>query len=167
MKSVPLALCAVLLSATTASAIDKQQYKKIVAETVSAIESGSVDVDAMIANQERLVQLGVEGAREYGAMHGSSAALMNFVADRAPAMMAMTLDEIEAQWHEGAALNEIGLDFRAIDHFGPEIGLMDSIVHPATALIALNAYRDDGSESHLDQVVDELFEVVEHLEHID
>lgn len=44
--------------------------------------------------------------------------------------------------------------------------LMDTIVHPATAIIALRDYKKSKDKALLQQVHDELEEVVHHVERI-
>ena len=78
-------------------------------------------------------------------------------------MTALTLEEIEPAWHEGETFAEVGLDTHALDHFGPAQSHMDTIIHPATAVIALRACEVSGTEDHLDRVIDELSQVVDHL----
>jgi len=167
MNAPKIILSATLaMIATGAMAFDKARYKTIVGETISTINSGDVDVAHLISLQETLVDIGVTGARDFGASNADHAALMTLVADSAPAMSKMTLDEIEAAWHEGAALAAVGVDFDNLDHFGPAVSHMDAVIHPATAIIALRAYQASGDESHLHQVIDELSEVVEHISHL-
>lgn len=164
-----LLFCAIgtALCAGPAVAFDKADYKQTVGETIMAIQSGDVDVDTLIAKQMHLMDLGVGALRDYATAHPDSAKLLNFVADQAPSMPDMSLDQIEAQWHEGGALDTIGIKLHDLDHFGEEVSLMDTVVHPATAVIALRRFKTDGNEDHLDQVIDELSEVVEHLGHLE
>ncbi|MFZ7091077.1 hypothetical protein [Primorskyibacter sp. 2E233] len=154
------------MSAHTAHALDAGRYKTLVAETISGISSNDVDVVRMIDLQQQLIAMGVQGARAFAVDSPADATLMNFVADQADAMQQMTLDEIEAAWHDGEALEEIGLAMDALDHFGAQISHMDAIVHPATAIIALREYQATGKKSYLVQVKDELSEVVEHIGHL-
>ena len=150
-----------------AFAMQTAEFKAIVTDTIAQIESGDVDVARLIGLQEQLIAIGVAGAREYAATSPGDALVMNFVADSADRMVAMDLDGIEEAWHEGAALNEIGVDIESLDHFGPVISHMDAIVHPATAILALREYGSTGDRAYLLQVRDELSEVVEHLTHIE
>ena len=153
---------------STASAMDKAGFKEMAKDTIRQALSGSIsDIDGLIAQQEKLVAIGVQGCREYAKASPKDAKLMNFVADNAEKMKAMTLDEIEAAWHDGEALKEIGLDFDSIEHFGAALSHMDTVVHPATTYIALKKYKETKDEDLLEQVKDELSEVLEHLTHVD
>lgn len=166
MKTISITAVAALLTATSAVAMDLDRYRTIVGETIKGTESESVDVAHLIDLQEQLVSMGVQGAREYGVEAPEQAQLMNFVADHAGDMATMSLDEIEAAWHEGEALQEIGVSIDDLDHFGRAVSHIDAIVHPSTAIIALRDYGESGDRVHLLQVRDELSEVVEHLGHI-
>jgi hypothetical protein len=159
----PAIVIALSLAATHAIAFEADEYRSLVAETVITINQGDVDVSHLISIQETLVQLGVDGVSEFGANNPEYSEIMAFVASRAQSMSQMTLDEVEDAWHEGAAFAEIGVDFHDLDHFGPAVSQMDTVIHPATAIIALREYQATGDDGYLDQVIDELTEVVEHL----
>lgn len=158
--------CGIYLVGQSAVALDASRYKALVADTISGISGPSVDVAQMVNLQEQLIATGVQAALAQAEASPQSAKLLNFVASQAEAMQRMSLDEIEAEWHDGEALAKIGIDFDALDHFGTEISYMDAIIHPATAIIALREYQDTGQKSYLVQVKDELSEVVEHISHL-
>ncbi len=146
--------------------MNTDRYKAIVSQTIAQVDSGNVNVAELVAMQEELIAIGVDGARQYATESTEHATLMNYVADNADAMVAMDLDTIEEQWHDGEALSEIGIDVDSLDHFGAAISHMDAVLHPATAIIALREYEASGDKDYLQQVKDELSEVVEHLSHI-
>lgn len=167
MPRTRLACLALALSAATGTqALEVDTYQALIAETISGLGAETVDVAHLKALQEQLIALGVAGARDYAAASPADAPLMTFVVDRSSDMTAMSLADIEQAWHDGAALAEIGISMDELDHFGPQIGHMDAIIHPATALIALREYEATGDRVHLAQVKDELAEVVEHLAHL-
>jgi hypothetical protein len=111
--------------ATQAYALDVPQYKSLVAETITEANSGQIDADALIAKQQHLPELGAAGVREYTAENAASAPLLTFVADRAPSMTQLSLEEIEAQWREGAALHQVGPKIEDFEHFGQALSHMD------------------------------------------
>lgn len=152
---------------STVSAMDVNAFKKIARNTIKVAMSGSVsDVNKMIADQARLVEMGVQGCKEYAEKDAKYAKLMNLVVQNAEKMKTMSLDEIEAAWHEGAILKTIGLDFDSIDHMSPALSHMDTVVHPATTYILFNLYKKSKDADHLEQVKDELSEVLEHIDHL-
>lgn len=161
------ALVAILV-APAAMAFDKAGYKKLATEVVQgALGTGEVNVDALIAKNEQLMKMGIDGCREYAAKDPANAKLMQIVIDNADAMKAMTLEEIEPAWHEGEFITKNGVDFDAIDHFSPALSHMDTVVHPATAIIALRTYKASKDPALLSQVKDEISEVLEHVEHLE
>ncbi len=155
-----------VLSAGTASGFETERYKSIVGQTISAINSGNFEVQELIDLQDSLIAIGVQGVRDFGASNPKHAELMALVENSVGEMKEMSLDEIEAAWHEGEALSAIGLNFDEIDYFGPAVSYMDTVVHAATALVALREYAATQDDVYLDQVVDELSEVVEHVENL-
>lgn len=165
-KTLALAFAATVLC-HGAFAMDTVRFRSIVADTIAQIDGGEVDADTLIKMQQELVAIGVEGAREFAAATPEHARLMNYLVEQADEMVQMDLDGIEMAWHDGEALADIGIDIDALDHFGPAIGHMDAVVHPATAIIALREYSASGDGIYLAQVKDELSEVIEHLSHIE
>lgn len=162
-----LSMVLAVLISLPAFAMDVSGYKKIANATIKEVLSGSVkDIDKLIADQKKLVAIGVAGCKEYAKTDPKNAKLMKLVISNADKMMAMGLDEIEEAWHEGGVLAENGIDFEAIDHFSPALSHMDTVVHPATSYIALMEYKKSNDADLLEQVKDELSEVLEHVGHI-
>ena len=156
--------------ATGAYAMDVATFKKLAKDTIRQAMSGSIkDIDKLIAQQEKLFDIGVQGCREYAATakNPKDVKIMNLVIKNADKMKAMTLDEIEGAWHEGGVLNKNGIDFDTTDHMGAAISHMDTVVHPATTYIALKEYKKTKDRDLLDQVKDELSEVLEHIENVE
>ncbi len=148
-------------------AMDVASYKSIAKNTIKEALSGSIsDIDKLIADQEKLVALGVQGCKDYAKKDSKYEKLMTLVVDNADKMKAMSLEEIEDKWHNGGTLYDNGIDFDAIDHFGPAISYMDAVVHPATTYIVLTQYKKTKDADLLSQVKDELSEVLEHMDHI-
>ena len=56
---------------------------------------------------------------------------------------------------------------REYDHFAEVMCHYDTVVHPATAIIALKEYKKTNNEEYVEQVKDELAEVVQHLKHLE
>lgn len=154
------------LSASSSFAMDKTAYIAIADEVIKLALSPNPDADQLIAKQEALIELGKKGCLEHAAAAPADATLMNFVASNADGMKNLSLDEIEEGWHDYGALDAAGIDHSSYDHFGPVVGLMDSIVHPATGIIAAREYKATQSQDYLFQIKDELSEVLEHLEHV-
>lgn len=158
------AVAASVFAPPAAQAFQSETYRTLVTETVLALESGDYDIAHLIGVQEQLIDLAVEGARAYGARNPQHGRMMTFVADEVPAMRAMSLDQLEEDWHEGGALSRIGLDLSSLDLSGAAYAHMDTIVDPVTAYIALKQYRDTGDEEYLELAAEELAEVLDQVE---
>lgn len=151
-----------------AQAMDIAGFKKVATEIVQEAASGNVsDIDALIAKNEVLVQIGIVGCKEYRTQAPEHAKLMTMVLDNVENMRNMTLEEIESAWHEGEYMSANGLDFDSIDHFGAALSHMDAVLHPITAILALKEYKETRDSDLIDQVKDEIGEVLKHIEHVD
>ncbi len=170
MNKVITILVTLFVLATSPSlfAIDVAKYTSIVNETVHAtLQGGAIDVDALISKQKQLIALGVAGCKERASSNPEDSDVMNAIVANATTMQSMSLDEIEDAWHDFGYLKSKGIDPESrYEHFAAVISLMDSVIHPATAVIALQEYKKDGDSDHLDQVRDELSEVLEHIKHV-
>lgn len=168
MKIIKVLLVAgiLLFSMQNAMAFDKDGFIKITKATIQTVMSGKVaDVDKLIADQEKAIAIAVVGCNEYAQQAPEHAKLMKLVVDNADKMKAMTLEEIEPAWHEGEFLKKQGINIDDIDHFSAALSHMDSVLHPATAIIALREYKKSQDPDFLSQVKDELSEVLEHITH--
>ena len=168
-KQMNKLVMAVLLMSVCGSslAIDKVKFTQIVNDTIKIVLSGSVtDVDALLAKQQELVDIGAQGCLDYAATHPDDAAFLQAIVDQKDVMSKLSLDDIEEQWHDYGYLKSKGFDPDKYEHFAPVISLMDTVVHPATAIIALNLYKNEKDADHLEQVKDELSEVLEHLKYV-
>jgi hypothetical protein len=92
---------------------------------------------------------------------------MKATVENAQKMKGLSLSEVEAQWHEGSFLKGQGVNMDKYDHFSEVMCHYDTVVHPATAIIALNEYKKTNNEDYLEQVKDELAEVIQHLKHLE
>lgn len=156
--------------AGTKHQFDKKAYDKIAKKTIGRVISGNIDADKMLADMEKLVELGVAGCKEHMSESETppkEVKIMKMTIDNAQRMSSLTLDEIEAQWHEGGVLKANGVDISSYDHFAEVMCHYDAVVHPATAIICLKEYKKTKKEALLEQVKDELAEVREHLKHLE
>jgi len=155
---------------SAAFAIDIDAYRDIVKQSVRQILSGSLtpgDVDKLIANQEKLIDLGVKASREHLKMNPKDAKLLNLAINNVDSMKSMTVKEIMMKWHKGGFLKANGIDFDSLDHFSPSVTIMYTIIHPATAYDALEDYKNTKNEDDLETVKDQLSTVLEHLDYIE
>jgi len=162
-------VCVVIMLAglSQALAMDTDGYASLAKEVVRGVMSKPVaDIDGLIAKQEKLLQIGVTGCLDYAKEHPADSKFLQLVVDNAAAMQALTLEQIEDQWHDANFPISHGIDIDSYDHFGPVISLMDTVVHPATGIIALKEYKKTQNPELLTQVKEELSEVLEHIQHV-
>ena len=154
--------------ATAANALDVESYENLANNTIRQMNSGVVgDIDAMIAIQEQLIILGMEGGINYLQKSPKGGTPLKLVIENAESMKSLSLDEIETLWHAGEYLKNKGIDQEKIDHFGPMMSLMDSVIHPATSYLLMKEYKRTGNPDLLVRVKAELYEVLEHIKHVD
>ncbi len=163
-----LALMSVFF-AGTAHALDKDAYVKTAKETIKKVKRGKVkekDIDKLVANQQELIRLGIEGALAYAEISPNDRKMMHLTVLNSERMKGLSLEQIEKDWHAGDYMRAHGIEINDIGNLSDAMNLYDAIVHPATAIIALEQYRKDGNAEHLTQVQDELTEVVMHVEQV-
>ena len=149
---------------------DKKTYDKIAKRTIGRIIGGNVDADQMITDMEQLLELGIAGCKEHmgeAETPPREVKMMRITIDNAHRMPLLTLDQIEAQWHEGGVFKANGIDIDKLSHFAEVMCHYDAVVHPATAIICLKQYKKTKKEALLEQVQDELAEVRQHLKHLE
>ena len=167
MKKHLFSLFAIVFS-LPAFALDVDSYNRLANETIRQMNMGVVgDIDAMIRRQEELMVIGMEGGIAFLRENPQGGVPLQHVILNAENMKNLSLDDIEALWHEGGYLKGKGIDPEKIDHFGPLMSLMDSVIHPATSYLLLKEYKKTGNRDLLVRVKAELFEVLEHIKHIE
>lgn len=156
--------------AGTEPQFDIKLYDKIAKRTIGMAISGNIDVDSMLADMERVIEIGIAGCKKHinePKTPPIEVKMMKLVIENAQRMKFLTLDEIEAQWHEGGVFKQNGIDVGKFDHFTKVMCYTDAVVHPATCIICLKEYKKTKNEVLIEQVQDELVEVREHLKHLD
>jgi hypothetical protein len=152
---------------TSVSAADLTEYKRLAEDTIKQAQSGRIhNIDQLIAQQEKLVAIGVAACDEYADKHPKAKRILGLVTSNAESMKHLSLSEIEEKWHHGGELKKNGYEVKE-DHFGQVGNLIDAVIHPATTYIALTNYKNDGNKDHLEQVVAELSEVLVHLQYLE
>ncbi|MDH5544601.1 MAG: hypothetical protein OEZ43_03345 [Gammaproteobacteria bacterium] len=143
-------------------------YRSLANNTIRQMNMGVVgDIDAMIAAQEELMVVGIEGGVSYLQSNPQGGTPLQLTILNAEGMKSLTLDQIETLWHGGEFLKSKGIDPDKIDHFGPMMSLMDAVIHPATAYLLLKEYKISGNTDLLARVKAELLEVLEHVNHVE
>jgi hypothetical protein len=143
------------------------EYKKLAKNTIEQAQKGTIsNIDALIAQQATLVDLGVDACNHYSNKHPKAKHILDLVTSNANVMKQLSLSEIEKKWHHGGELKKHGYSVKD-DHFGAVGNLIDAVIHPATTYIALNNYKKDKKAEYLQQVVAELSEVLVHLQYLE
>lgn len=162
-----------LLSLTAVNAenrhnFDRYSFEKIAKHTINAIEKQNLhDIDQLIVMQEQLIELGVKGCAKYALHNPQDAKMLQLVMDKAEDMKYLSLKEIKQQWHAKRYLLKHGIEVEKLHKNSLTGSLMDTIVHPATAYIALKEFRRTGNEKLLQQVNLELSEAIFQLAYIE
>lgn len=168
MRKVVLTWMLTVLFIGASSAVysaELEKFSKIAKETMKTVTSGNVgDIDKLIKANEELLSIGKAACKEYATAHPKSAKMLNLVSENADGMTKMTLSEIEKEWHEKGFLKSKGIRTAQLEEKSVTGSLMDTVVHPATAIIALKKYKTTKDKALLQQVHDELEEVVHHVE---
>jgi len=165
LKKIIFSVLLIGTSIQSSQAFDIDAFRQLAEDTVRQLDMGVVgDIDAMIAMQEQLMIIGVEGGVSYVKSGGKDSTPLRLTLLNAETMKKMSLEKIEEQWHEGKFLASKGIDKDKIDYFGPVMNLMDTVIHPATSYIALRKYKKTGDASLLGRAKAELAEVLVHLE---
>lgn len=149
---------------------NKNLYDKLSKKNIGRILSGNIDVDAMIADMEELLEQGIEGAEAH--MKDShtpavEAKMMKSLIENHEKMISMSLDDLETQWHEGAALKSQGVDISKMDPLGEAMRHLELIVYPAEAIVCLKQYKNNKDEDLLEKIEESLVEARDHLKHLE
>jgi hypothetical protein len=149
---------------------NKKLYDKLSKKNIGRILSGNIDVDVMIADMEELLDQGIEGAESH--MKDShtpavEAKMMKTLIENHEKMTSMSLDDLEAQWHEGAALKSKGVDISKMDPLGEAMRHLELIVYPAEAIVCLKQYKNTKDEDLLGKMEESLVEARDHLKHLE
>jgi len=161
-----ISVSATLIS-PTASSGNMSEYTRIAQYTIEQAQKGQVsDVDQLLDQQAKLVQLGVDACNQYVKKHPKAKPILELVTSNAEMMKQLSLTEIEEKWHHGGEFKKRGYSVKE-DHFGAVANLIDAVIHPATSFIALSHYKRDNNPAHLQQVVAELSEVLVHIQQLD
>lgn len=152
---------------TTAFAEDWRQFQSMATQTINAIKNGKPeDIDKLIVLQERLMEIGIQACKRYAINNPPDAKLFTLVVDNAENMKLLSLKEIKLQWHAKRYLLSQGIAVDKLQQNSPTGSLLDTVIHPATAYIALREYRHTKNIKLLEQVNLELSEAIVKLTYL-
>lgn len=161
-----LAFLSMILSANS-HAEDWQHFEKMATQTIKAVKKGHPkDIDQLISLQERLMEIGIKACKNYAIANPQDAKMFQLVVSNAEEMKILSLHEIKQQWHAKRFLLSHGIPVDKLHQNSTTGSLLDTVVHPATAYIALREYRRTGNRDLLEQVDLELSEAVLQLTYL-
>ncbi|MCG6969264.1 MAG: hypothetical protein LJE85_05800 [Gammaproteobacteria bacterium] len=155
------------LSISDAIAEDWQHFKTMANQTIKAVKKGHPDdVEQLIHLQERLMEIGITACKNHAQANPDDAKMFQLVVNNAENMKFLSLNEIQQQWHEKRFLLGHGIAVDKLHQNSTTGSLLDAVVHPATAYVALREYQRTGDIRLLEQVDDELSEAVFQLSYL-
>ena len=155
------------LTIAAAIAGDWHHFEKMANQTIKAVQKGHPkDIDQLIHLQERLMEIGISACKNRARTNPDDAKMFQLVVNNAESMKFLSLSEIKQQWHAKRFLLSHGIAVEKLHQNSTTGSLLDAVVHPATAYIALREYRRTGDSSLLQQVDQELSEAVFQLSYL-
>lgn len=160
--------CGVTLAAEAEHGFDTQSYLKLAKQSIGlALKEKSPD--SIKANAQKMLAMAKEGCEEHMEAADTPAdekKLMALVLEHADSMARLSLEEMDTDWHEGGKAKAAGIDIEAMDHFSEAISHYDAVLQPSIVIILVNDYEKTGNPGLMEQVVEELKEIVEHMDHL-
>ncbi|MDH5328223.1 MAG: hypothetical protein OEZ68_09055 [Gammaproteobacteria bacterium] len=156
-----------LLMCFNTIASELSNFRSITSSAITTLRSDKpIDIDRLIRMQEQLMQLGIQACSDYALTHPQDAHIIKLVIDSTNTMRNLTLAQIDSQWHTRQALLDRNIEPEKIEHFSLIGDLMNTIIHPATAYIALVKYKKTRDKQLLQRAEQELSDLLQHLDHI-
>jgi len=156
-----------MVYATIANAEDWRYFETMAQTTINAVKKGDVkDVDRLLILQERLMEFGITACKNYARQHPEDAEMFDLVVNNAETMKFLSLKEIKNQWHAKRFLLTHGIAVEKLHQNSLTGSLLDTVVHPAIAYIALREYRHTKDANLLRQVDTELSEAIFQLTYL-
>ena len=158
---------ALFAAAPASYALNSVEFKNVAVGAIKEIVAGAKDVDSIIAKQEQLLKLGVEGSLSYADGNPDAAAPLRLVAKHADEMPQLSLEQIEELWgHDQEMFKENGIDLSVYDDFSPVTMLLHTVIHSAENIILLKQYKSSKDEELLAEVKDMLTELMDEIGYI-
>ena len=161
------ALACSAFAASPVCAMDVDSYIDIAKQAASTVKKGkSKDIDKLIAQQEELIRLAVEGALKYAEENPARRKMMHLLVLNSERMKHLTLDAMEQAWHNGDYLRRNGIEIGNLAHTDAAMNYYHAVIHPAAVFIALTEYKNSKDQELLRKAEDELNEVVVQVEQL-
>ena len=164
-SAVSTALVCSVVAASPVLAMDVDSYIDIAKQAASTVKKGKTkDIDKLLAQQEELIRLAVEGALKYAEENPARRKMMHLLVLNSERMKHLTTEAIEQAWHNGDYLRRNGIDIGNLAHTDAAMAYYHAVVHPAAVFIALTEYKNSNDPELLHKAEDELNEVVVQVE---
>lgn len=161
------ALICSILAVASVDAMDIDTYVEVAKQAANTAKKGKAkDVDKLLAQQEELIRLGVEGALKYAEENPARRKMMHLLVLNSERMKHLSLDAMETAWHNGDYLRRNGIEIGNLAHTDAAMSYYYAIIHPAAAFIALTEYKNSKDPELLHKAEDELNEVVMQVEQL-
>ena len=115
-QGLSVAVACSVFAVCPAYAMDVDNYIDVAKQAASAVKKGKIkDIDKVIAQQEELIRLAVEGALKYAEENPARRKMMHLLVLNSERMKHLTLDAIETAWHNGDYLRRNGIEIGNLD----------------------------------------------------
>lgn len=140
-------------------------YRQNANETIRAASAGQItqqNADQYIQRQEQLVQLSQQIIASVRPQQNAAAQkALDLVASNLNQITRQNPETIRAQWQQGAAFKDAGIDANAVNNSSPEAAAArDSAIQSATSLACLREFKQTGNKSSLDTARTQLEQAV-------
>lgn len=143
------------------------EYKNVTNSVIEAIVTENVaDMTGLINKLNKATEIGINFAKETAVKEPSGARLLGFLVDNVENIRKNSLEDIETNWHHGGEYTKAGINFDNFAQTSHVMSANDSVLHPITAILALNEYQKTQDPTYLEQAQSELEEVMEHINHV-
>ena len=158
MRSSFFVLIALFMTALVvpAQALETEKYLETSDAIIKTAKRGKVkDVDRLIGLERELIRLGVEACLEYAEKNPTDLKLMQLIVLNSQRMQNLTLEAIQKEWIEGAYPAAHGVTTESLDAKDPAQRMLNSVVRPATSIVALKDFKKSKNTELLQRVQQE------------
>lgn len=156
-------------AASVLSPADRTAITTTLNDVIKQAEAGAIkDVDPVITTLKGVAEKGKVILGALAAQDAANRKVLEFVAANVDKIYRETLESIETNWHKGGAIKAAGLGsiYEKIEERGAASAAINMVVHPVTAILALQSYKKDQKKAHLEQVVTELKELIDYMKNL-
>ena len=139
---------------------NKAQYKALSEQIIQEINSKNLSNTQNNLND--LTNIGVAIANNVAESNPNGKELLTFLTQNINTIKSQNIEAIESNWHEGKAF-PANANHDSFDHHSAVSTAKEAVVHPLTALVALQEYQKTKNPDFLKTAKFEINEVLDHL----